>query len=345
MVRPHLFEIETHSELVRIVGYGVSPHCTRRDFAGVHIAINGRPVRDRQLAQGVCTAYRPVLEIGKKPIAALSIEIDPKIVDVNVHPQKEEVRFSEARRVNSHVIKLLHDALSLTPWLSKKNIKTYGLKKAASSPLERAHTERVKEAFSRFQKRKQGASGPALSHLAKKAPRVSKTTSAFSEVARHPLGVVCERFVVVSTPEGMEVVQTQRAFDIIFRNRIRRAHLGQASSRVPLLFPWVCAPFPNADLAFVERLGFEIENAEDSFIVRTLPRYLRAKEIERVLPAILAKADDEIEVLRIMMGAVQTLKNEARDLLRFYAELQSCERGKEAIRRLDEGALEGMFSL
>ena len=116
-VRPLLFPFEATTELLTLTGYVVAPLETRRDLAGVRLSVNARPVSDRGLVQAVRTAFRTLLEVGRQPIVALDIRIDPSFVDVNVHPRKAEVRFIDPRRVSGHVIALLSDFLAGTPWL------------------------------------------------------------------------------------------------------------------------------------------------------------------------------------------------------------------------------------
>jgi DNA mismatch repair protein MutL len=71
----------------------------RLGATGLRLFVNGRPVKDRTLARAVAVAYGPELEPGRFPRGAVYLELPPELVDVNVHPQKAEVRFAESRAV------------------------------------------------------------------------------------------------------------------------------------------------------------------------------------------------------------------------------------------------------
>jgi DNA mismatch repair protein MutL len=76
------------------------------------LLVNGRPVRDRQLARAVAQAYGSVLEPGRYPVGVVYIDLPSDQVDVNVHPQKGEVRFADARALFDAVTRELHQALA-----------------------------------------------------------------------------------------------------------------------------------------------------------------------------------------------------------------------------------------
>jgi DNA mismatch repair protein MutL len=83
-----------------------------------HLAlyVNGRHVRDRVLLRAVAQAYGSTLEGGRYPVGALLLEVPPADVDVNVHPQKTEVRFASHAAVFEAVAAVLRDAAGPAPW-------------------------------------------------------------------------------------------------------------------------------------------------------------------------------------------------------------------------------------
>ncbi len=89
-----------------------APERARAGATGLHLLVNGRPVRDRALARAVAQAYGSVLEPGRYPVGVVYVEVPPSEVDVNVHPQKAEVRFADARALLDAVTQELHRALA-----------------------------------------------------------------------------------------------------------------------------------------------------------------------------------------------------------------------------------------
>lgn len=94
------------------------PAVTRGSAKAQHFFVNGRPIRDRTISHALNEAYRGLAEPGRFPTAVLMLDMSPEGVDVNVHPQKTEVRFRNASRVHSVIYHAVRDALAqadLTP--------------------------------------------------------------------------------------------------------------------------------------------------------------------------------------------------------------------------------------
>jgi DNA mismatch repair protein MutL len=97
---------------MRIEAYLSAPERARAGAVALHLLVNGRPVRDRTLARAVAHAYGSVLPAGRYPVGVVYVEAPPEQVDVNVHPQKAEVRFSDARALFDSVTRELHGSLA-----------------------------------------------------------------------------------------------------------------------------------------------------------------------------------------------------------------------------------------
>jgi DNA mismatch repair protein MutL len=88
---------------VRVYGYASLPTLTRANRTNINLFINRRYVEDRSLTYAVIQAYHTLLQVGRYPIAVIFIDMDPEEVDVNVHPQKTQVRLVHERKVFSAI--------------------------------------------------------------------------------------------------------------------------------------------------------------------------------------------------------------------------------------------------
>jgi DNA mismatch repair protein MutL len=98
-VHKALLPVEERRLGLAVTGYIAHPDYTLSNARGIHTFVNRRYVRDRALNAALQRAFADVLPGGRQPVAFLFIEVDPAAVDVNVHPQKLEVRFQDVRGV------------------------------------------------------------------------------------------------------------------------------------------------------------------------------------------------------------------------------------------------------
>jgi DNA mismatch repair protein MutL len=99
---------------VQLTGIAVRPAYAADGPTTQHVFVNGRHVRDRMLAHALREAYRDILHHERQPAYALWLTLDPRRVDVNVHPQKSEVRFRDASAIHQFVRHAVERALSAT---------------------------------------------------------------------------------------------------------------------------------------------------------------------------------------------------------------------------------------
>jgi DNA mismatch repair protein MutL len=99
----------------RVTGYAALPSMTEGSRARQTVSVNGRWVRAENLNRALDDAYRSTVPSGRYPPVAVNIEVDPRRVDVNVHPTKQVVRFSEERTARAAVATAVRTAIEWSP--------------------------------------------------------------------------------------------------------------------------------------------------------------------------------------------------------------------------------------
>src|SRR5436305_5089090 len=110
--RANAVEVRGGREGLAIEGWTALPTYSRGNALSQYLFVHGRPVRDRLLLGPVRGAYADYLPRDRHPVVALFVTVDPREVDVNVHPAKTEVRFRDAGLVRASIVRALQEALA-----------------------------------------------------------------------------------------------------------------------------------------------------------------------------------------------------------------------------------------
>jgi len=100
----------------RVTAYLGAPELAQATARGVQLFVGKRPIRDRGLLHAIAMGYGELVPRGRYPIAIVHVDVPPGSVDINVHPQKLEVRFSEATEVCAAVRHIVQAGVASAPW-------------------------------------------------------------------------------------------------------------------------------------------------------------------------------------------------------------------------------------
>lgn len=128
-----LMPVEQKSEYLKISGFVGNPNLARLSRASQFLFLNGRTIHNRALSHAVYASFEHLIEKKQHPMYLLNIELDPKKVDINIHPQKHEVKFEDERYVYNMIRTAVNECL-------QTNNLTYdfnSINTVSSSPFER----------------------------------------------------------------------------------------------------------------------------------------------------------------------------------------------------------------
>jgi DNA mismatch repair protein MutL len=321
-------------EGVRLVGYAGLPTFNRGNGAHQFLFVNGRPVRDRLLQGSLRAAYADFLARDRHPVAALYLELDPTLVDVNVHPAKAEVRFRDPALVRGLIVGALRHALAGAGHRAATTVADQALAgfRLGASPA----------GFSAW---RAGGWTPASAELAGlsvvsariEASGLAEPASAPytdpADLTDFPLGAaraqLHETYIVAQTRDGVVIVDQHAAHERLVYEHMKEGMAAGGVARQALLMPQVVELDPAeaervaARAAELADLGLVIEPfGAGAVLVRETPAALGEVDAAGLVRDI---ADDLIE-----NGAALALK----ERLEAVASTMACHGSVRAGRRL-----------
>jgi DNA mismatch repair protein MutL len=303
--------VEHSAAGMRLHGWIAQPAYNRASTDQQYLYVNGRSVRDRNVAHAVRQAYSDVLFHGRHPAYVLFLKIDPRSVDVNVHPAKHEVRFRESRLVHEFVYRTLHEALAQTRAGNGQAVSgTISAAESARWPLPQAPQQqpmglRVSDAPAAYAALYAPRSGEAGMPLPAMAAMPEDTPGGMP-----PLGYAIAQlhgiYILAENADGLIVVDMHAAHERIGYEKLKAAHDGAGLRTQPLLVPSSLAVSEReADIAEREvqtlaELGFEVQRSgPQSLLLRSVPALLAQGDVEALLRDVLTDLREHGSTRRI----------------------------------------------
>lgn len=250
--RTNLIDVRGEEGGVRISGMVGRPSLARQSRSGQYFFLNGRPIVSRQLAHAVVTAYEHVLEPGHHPVFVLELTVDPERVDVNVHPQKHEVKFDDERLVylvvQQAVMKALQEGMVVARDIGSAPLAAMPLQSlpgtASSQSIvvnrftgeilseQRPSTAGWQAGNAAWNRGASRFTGPTRQNYAQLFARQAASEDAPSL----PVLQADSRYVITTRQEGLMVLDQQAAHERILYERILRKDVADAAVSQALLF-------------------------------------------------------------------------------------------------------------
>ena len=128
-VTGQLLEVDVQGKLCHVTGFIGKPILSRGNRSWENYFINGRYIKSNIITKAIEDAYKTFVMIHKYPFTAFHIEVDPALIDVNVHPRKMELRFNQNEAVYQEIYDIIRAVLEHRPFLWKTRKRRTGKKK------------------------------------------------------------------------------------------------------------------------------------------------------------------------------------------------------------------------
>lgn len=351
-----------------IEGLAAPPGIHRATAAGIHLFVNRRPIRDPGLVRALREAYPSALSRDRYPVAFLFLSVPHDQVDVNVHPTKQEVRFSDPLRARNLVLQAFEDLGRRAPWQGRRpGIFRFGpaegsspspvgdgpspeATRAAASPpaaenLPRSPSKPIPAESYRPPRLDPSPPTPVVRETAPAAGPPTSPEALWEPGARtgpsslRLIGQFRETYLVCESPEGLVLIDQHAAHERLAFETLERALGGSTLERQPLLTPALVELPPQqaevfqAHLEFLAAFGFEID------------AYGGAAFAVKAVPSLVAQADPA-SLCRDLAEEIFTAErtNKLEDLRRGVLSRMACHSVVRAGQALAPGEMEALLA-
>ena len=379
-VAKQMLEVMAVEEGLSLTGFISPTSLTRSNRKEITFFVNGRWVQEFSLTTALLQAYHTLLMVGRYPLTALFLDIDPEDVDVNVHPTKAEVRFRSQDKIFSFVQRSARKALlaytpvaSVSPqmWGSRSEQSerrevgidwSIGHDSVNGGQLTVNSDQNAEGGVLNAESGMQNAEGqlPITNH---------QSHTAFSPVPLLRLiGQIGSTYIVAEGPDGLYLVDQHAAHERVLFEKLMAQHDRKSIPSQSLLAPEVVTLPPQSakalmsQLPFLNHFGFEVEEfGTNTFQVRAMPALFAGGDPSFALRALVEDFEEdetplqaEVEAKlaarvckRLAVKGGQTLTTEEQRALLNDLEAcvspRTCPHGRPTMIHLSVDALERQF--
>ncbi|MCX7552569.1 DNA mismatch repair endonuclease MutL [Marinicella sp. S1101] len=330
--------IEQQRGNLKMSGWVAKPSWNRAQPDRQFFYINSRMIKDKLVGHAIRQAYQDVLFHGRFPAFVLYLDIDPELVDVNVHPTKHEVRFRDSKLVHDFIFGSIHQSLAQTrvgemsatvneplPDYSQMQHRM-NLGGAGASQPSNQSTQPFNQSWP--SNMSSGAAGGAGFDYLNQAASASDQLSAYpsNNLPEHteggqdipPLGYAKAQihgvFIVAENQHGLIIVDMHAAHERITYERMKEKFAQDALKNQKLLVPIQInvsareVGAVEAQQQWFEQLGFELSiTGEESLVIRKIPAMLAGADVENLIKDVLSEI--------VALGSSQKIEAQINEIM------------------------------
>jgi len=284
VVSSNMISINASNDDYDINGYVCKPSILKSNRNHMTTIVNGRIVKNAELNKAINDAYYTYKPDIKYPIVVLNINTDPTIIDVNIHPTKQDIKFSKQEELNELVKKTIKDALYKSLLISKVEVKEVksnneiNILKEEIKPkeyevnkdLKVLNDEQVKFDFKKIEK-----------EVVDNKQEVEVQNEIIKALELYPCGLVMGTYIVCENEDNMYLIDQHAAQERINYEKILKGIEKEVITTTDMLFPLTIELTPSDYLKFVERknilenMGFGIsEFGINTILINKHPTWL-----------------------------------------------------------------------
>ncbi len=273
-----LLEVSYSNDEIKVKGYISKPLHARNDRSQQSIFVNGRWIKNKEISEAVHDAFHSLLLVNKFPVFMLALDLNPKKIDVNVHPKKAEIKIEQKEEVYKAVFSAVRQTLetnNLIPivdfsfeksvFKKPKSKQQYSFEKSKQTVLQ-TNDEKEEEKEIRVQ--------PVIKD--EQIPRKIEQNIKFPEMKI--LGQINKTYFVAETPGGALFIDQHVVQERVLYERFMQQYMHKQVAKQTLLQGELIELTPLEKSLVLENqdklaeLGFTLDHfGQNNFVIKTIP--------------------------------------------------------------------------
>lgn len=321
-VAKQMLEVMAVEDGLTITGFISPVSLTRSNRKELTFFINGRWVQEISLNSALLQAYHTLLMVGRYPLSALFLEMDPEDVDVNVHPTKAEVRFRAQDKVFSFVQRSVRKALLAYTPVPTVSPQLWGSRSVPTEPRTMGIDWAIgHDEVSTMDDGQQTVGGEQLSVTSDELPSnefqvtnsqstIPQSTFSTGVPLLRLVGQIGSTYLVAEGPDGLYLIDQHAAHERVLFEKLMAQHENKSIPSQSLLAPEVVTLPPQSSkilleqIPFLNHFGFEVEEfGTNTFQVRAMPMLFAGGSPAMALKALVEDFEEDESPLQAEVEA------------------------------------------
>ena len=313
-VTKKMIEIKGENDDYQVEGYISYPELMKSNRNSITTLVNGRIIKNNDLIRTITDSYHTYIPQDKYPIIVLKIEVDPILIDVNIHPTKMDIKFSKFDTLKELITKLITDKLEKLTLIPDASLETKvedSEVKISTNYVPKTYEEfdanKKEEEFKEFEKMKLSFE---VNEEAKIFPEKIDNIETKEEVHRikkmYPVGVVHATYIIAENEDGMFIIDQHAANERINYEYYLEELSNPAPKKTDLLVP-ITLEYPSNEYIILrenfdllDKLGFDFEEfGFQTIVIRAIPVWLMKanteQAIRKIIDIIITKEDFKMD--------------------------------------------------
>ena len=296
-----MMDVHAEDDDYIIDGYISFPEVHRSSRNNMVTLVNGRVIKNTEINRVINDAYHSYKPDNRYPVVVLNIEVDPSLIDVNVHPTKMEIKFSKFEEIKNLINSMITKKLKLgtfIPEVEEETVPNFEKNKYVEQTLDLNRVQEDEETYVILDESEKQENLFELSNfLDKKEEKYEEKKQRLPEL--YPVGLVHGTYIICQNELGMYLIDQHAAKERCNYEMYKYIFGHPSGNTVPMLFPFTLE-LSNSEYIilkenfdFLRNLGFDIsEFGINSIIIKSHPTWLKKgfeeEAIRKIIDVILS---------------------------------------------------------